>query len=113
MYAFIPLFITSYKSKYALRDIMKNGEQFRLLKAWNDMNISNRKKLIFGIIVLWIFILFSFYFAFSFCAVYTDSQSTFLLGWFITIFIDVFMLEILAELLLSVLYLCGRSFCLG
>ncbi len=109
IYPFIPLFITSYQRKRHLRKIMNNGEQMGLLKAWSDMNSSNRKKLIYGIMLLWIFILFSFYMTFSFCAVYTDSQSTFLIGWFITIFIDIFVMEILVEIWLVMLYSCRRS----
>ena len=109
IYLIIPFFNTSYGKRRDLREIMYNGEQMRLLRVWGDMNMNNRIKTIFGFFFMTILILFSFYITFSFCAVYTDSQSTFVLGWFITIFIDGVLHEIITEIYIALLYSCSRN----
>jgi hypothetical protein len=94
----IPLFRIKNETREKLLEVVKSGQQLKLLYDWEVLNKQNKISCIVGVSINIILMLFAAYFTFSFCAVISTMRSYILIGWCISIMIDMILFEMLMEL---------------
>jgi hypothetical protein len=83
---------------------LQDNKELALITEYEDIMKANRVWCVFGVIVQWIYILVSVYFAFGFCATYYYQQSTFWLAFVVTTGSDILLFEFLYEMFIGIFY---------
>ena len=83
---------------------LQDNKNLSLITEYEDIMKANRVWCVFGVIVQWIYILVSVYFAFGFCATYYYQQSTFWLAFVVTTGSDILLFEFLYEIFIGIFY---------
>lgn len=105
----LPFIVSIDKNKFRILYIyIQNNLGLKLLNEWDSLITSKQSKIkiseiIFYLIQILIYIV-SFHFCFGFCSVYYDQQLVLIVFVLSGLLSDVFILEILTEILMTILY---------
>ena len=100
----IPFFKISSNEKKLLFKTLESNQQMKLIEIWKEIKKNQRKKNIFGMILFILIIIICFYFLLNYCSILYFNVNTFILTFFVGIFIDFLFYESFIIFLICVCY---------
>lgn len=104
MYLLVWPFRMSTDQRKLLFNTVKQGNQMRILKTWGEIDSSNTKYMLAGMLINLLFTIGGFYFSFNFACVWTAWGFTFLIAFIVSIFFDLVIFEFGFELIIAIIY---------
>jgi hypothetical protein len=105
----IPFFKISGKEKDLLFKGLESNKQMKLIEIWKEIKKNQRKKNIFGMILFVFVILICFYFLLNYCSVLYFNVNSFILTFFVGIFVDFLFYETFVIFLICVFYVKRKN----